>query len=40
MAGPRTRCNPLLGGEDELAEAPTEENNIPAVSHAPTPALA
>ena len=40
MAGPRTRRNPPLGGEDELAGAPTEGNSTPAVSRAPTPAPA
>ena len=40
MAGPRNRRNPPLGGEDELAGAPTEGNSTPAVSRAPTPAPA
>ena len=40
MAGPRIRRNPLLGGEDELAGAPTKGNSIPAVSCASTPAPA
>ena len=40
MAGPCTRRNPPFGGEDELAEAPTEGNSTPAISRAPTPAPA
>ena len=44
MAGPRTRRNPPLGGEDELAGAPTEGNSTPSpspvVSQAQTPAPA
>ena len=44
MAGPRTRRNPPLGGEDELAGAPTEGNSTPSpspvVSQAPAPAQA
>ena len=40
MAGLYTRCNPPLGGKNELAGAPTKGNSTPAVFRAPTPALA
>ena len=40
MAGLGTCYNPLLGGKDKLAGAPTEGNSTPAISRAPTPALA
>ena len=40
MAALRTHCNPLLGDKNELARALIKKNSTPAVSCAPTPALA
>ena len=40
MAGPRIRCNPPFGSENELAGAPTKRNSILTISCTPIPASA
>ena len=40
MTGPYICCNPLFGGKNELAGAPTEGNSTPAISYIPTPVFA